>query len=199
MNFVDRLIQRIRIRQAAAYIPDGARLLDIGCDDGAIFELLGNKLSGGVGIDPNLAETVERSNYQLIAGFFPDDFPSWDKKYRESFDAITILAVLEHISLEKQRDFAEACVRCLKPDGVILVTIPSERVDAILDIMQQLRIIDGMSLDEHFGFSPAQVPGLFEAIGGVALVEHKRFELGLNNLYVFRKVGLAGNFDGELK
>lgn len=198
MNIVDRLIQRVRIRQAAAYIPSGARLLDIGCDDGVIFELLGNKLSGGVGIDPNLASKVEGSNYKLLAGVFPDDFPHWGEKYCESFDAITVLAVLEHIPPEKQGDFAEACVRCLKLDGVILVTVPSERVDTILDIMQQLRIIDGMSLDEHFGFSPAQIPELFKAVGGVVLVKHKKFELGLNNLYVFRKVKPAGNLRGEM-
>jgi 2-polyprenyl-3-methyl-5-hydroxy-6-metoxy-1,4-benzoquinol methylase len=196
MNSVDRLIQRIRIRQAAAYIPDGARLLDIGCDDGAIFRILGKQLSGGVGIDPNLTGTVQDANYELLAGIFPDDFPDWCNQHCESFDAITILAVLEHIPMDKQRDFAETCINCLKPGGVILVTVPSERVDSILDTMQRLRIIDGMSLDEHFGFSPAQVPALFEAVEGVVLAEHKRFELGLNNLYVFRKVKPSEIFYG---
>jgi hypothetical protein len=56
----------------------------------------------------------------------------------------------------------------------------------VLDAMQALHLIDGMELDEHYGFDPREVPGLFEG-AGLRLVHHSRFELGFNHLFVFEK------------
>jgi hypothetical protein len=43
-----------------------------------------------------------------------------------------------------------------------------------------------MCLDEHHGFAVEKTPSLFCAVG-LELVRHERFQLGLNNLFVFRK------------
>ena len=50
----------------------------------------------------------------------------------------------------------------------------------------RLRLIEGMSVHEHHGFDPGHVPAAF-ASTTLSLVAQRRFELGLNNLYVFRK------------
>ena len=183
MNAVDRLIQRIRIQVAAAYIPSQSELLDIGCSLGEIFEILGNKITRGIGIDPDIDKTTKRDHITLIPGLFPEDIPA----SLGEFDIITILAVLEHIPPDKLPEFTRACEKHLKPGGYIIVTVPSERVDSILEIMLKLRIIDGMSLEQHHGFEPSQVPALFQAIHGITLIKHRKFELGLNNLFVFQK------------
>jgi len=43
-----------------------------------------------------------------------------------------------------------------------------------------------MSLHEHHGFNPADVPSLFGG-AGLTLVKARTFQLGLNHLFVFKK------------
>ena len=44
-----------------------------------------------------------------------------------------------------------------------------------------------MALEEHHGFTPSEVKPLFES-AGFRLAIHKKFQLGLNNLFVFTKI-----------
>jgi SAM-dependent methyltransferase len=181
MRFGDRILQRWRIAKAARWITAGARLLDIGCADGAIFRQLNGRISDGIGVDPGAHGETQMGKGQLVRGFFPKDLPE-----HEPFDAITLLAVLEHIPTANQTELATNCVRYLKPGGRLIITVPAPFVDRILGVLKSLRIVDGMSLDEHYGFEPAQTPGVFEP-AGLRLLAHRRFQMGLNYLFVFEK------------
>ena len=183
MKAMDRYLQRARIGKAKAYVKAGDCVLDIGSVDGVMFEALRGIIRRGFGIDPVLTKTIETDLYTLIPGHFPEACPTGQK-----FDAITMLAVLEHIPVDGQRALADACFEYLNPGGRVVVTVPSPRVDAILAVLRTLRLIDGMSLEEHYGFKPEDTPTIF---GGprFRLIAHKTFQLGLNNLYVFEKAG----------
>ena len=180
MKFADRVLQNWRIRKARPYIPQNARVLDIGCGDGALFKALNGTLAEGIGIDPELTRSEKSARYQLIAGYFPQDLPT-----AAPFDAITMLAVLEHIPRNLQKQWASDCARCLKPGGHLIITVPSPQVDAILDVLTKLKIIDGMSLEQHYGFEAKQTPRIFEP--ELKLIKAATFQLGLNNLFVFQK------------
>jgi 2-polyprenyl-3-methyl-5-hydroxy-6-metoxy-1,4-benzoquinol methylase len=182
MKAVDRLLQRWRIAKARPFMSKGARVLDVGCADGVLFQHLGSHIGELVGIDPDLPQSVERDRCKLIAGKFPGSLAETEKP----FDAITMLAVLEHIPLEYQRQWAVACGRLLKPGGHLIITVPSPIVDRILAILKGLRLIDGMSLEQHYGFEPRSVPSLF-ATAQLELAKAERFQWGCNNLFVFRK------------
>lgn len=180
MKALDRFIQNWRIDKVRPYLKPGARVLDIGCADGALFHR--SKVLGDyTGIDPTLAEPVTRPRFRLIRGLFPDALPD-----RTPFDAITLLAVLEHIPPADIPRFARECAGLLHPGGYLLVTVPSALVDRILDVLRSMRMIDGMALEEHHGFAAGQTPGIF-AGAGLEFVARKRFQLGLNNLFVFRR------------
>ncbi len=182
MNRLDRLLQDWRIGRAIRFVPLGSRVLDVGCHDGALFRRLGPGLREGIGLDPALAGPLDGDRYRLLPGSFPLDAPDEP----ESFDAITMLAVLEHVPSDQQPVVAGTAHRLLKPGGRLILTVPSPRVDAILDVLMRLRLLDGMEADQHYGFEPDDVKPLMVA-AGLTLIEHATFQLGLNHLFVFER------------
>ena len=97
-----------------------------------------------------------------------------------------MLAVLEHVPAGQKPIWVEACHARLVKGGVVVLTVPSLRVDSILAVLRFLRLVDGMALEEHHGFDPNEVGPLFEAAGFQRVI-HKTFQFGLNNLFVFSK------------
>jgi len=183
MKYFDVCLQKLRIRKVKPWIQPDAVVLDVGCFDGAMFREIGPKISFGFGMDPSLEKSVITDRYELFPGEFPANLPS----NRGPFDAITAMAVFEHIPSEKQRDFIEGCRRHLKTGGKVILTVPAAQVDIILNILIRLRILDGISFEEHHGFHPEETPKLFEQ-SGFELEYAGKFQLGLNNLFVLRKV-----------
>jgi hypothetical protein len=55
-------------------------------------------------------------------------------------------------------------------------------------VLARWRLIAGMAVHQHHGFEASRVPSLLSS-EQMRLVTHARFELGLNNLFVFKKVG----------
>jgi 2-polyprenyl-3-methyl-5-hydroxy-6-metoxy-1,4-benzoquinol methylase len=118
----------------------------------------------------------------MIRGYFPQDLPA----EAGPFDAIVMLAVLEHFPAAQYQPLAEGCARLLKPGGRLIITVPSPAVDAILAVLVKLRLVHGMSLEEHHGYDVSETPKIFPA-PKFRLVERSTFQLGLNNLYVFER------------
>lgn len=182
MKLLDRYLQSVRIKKAKAYIRKNDSILDIGSADGAMFEKLRTLIGKSVGVDPTIKETIEKELYTLYAGYFPEACPQ-----KRTYNIITMLAVLEHIPTAQQTQLALDCYRFLKPDGRVIITVPSPQVDYILDILLRLKLIDGMSLEEHFGFKPEDTEQIFKA-PFFKLIKKRKFQFGLNNLYVFERL-----------
>jgi predicted SAM-dependent methyltransferase len=99
-----------------------------------------------------------------------------------------MLAVLEHIPREEQVQLSKEFYHYLEAKGRVIITVPSSFVDHILWVLSKLRLVDGMSLGEHYGFKANETPALFN-LEQFKLIKHKKFQLGLNNLFVFEKIG----------
>lgn len=181
MKYLDKFLQNWRTSKALKHISPQSTVLDIGCYDAIVFEKMGKNLKFGIGIDP-LIEPLQNSDYQLVKGWFPNDLP----KQSQTFDAITLLAVLEHIPDDKMQHFANSCCHALNKNGKLIITVPHKNVDKILDILIFFKIIDGMSLEEHHGFDVKNTKSIFEN-NGFELIHNSTFQLGLNNLFVFKK------------
>jgi hypothetical protein len=100
---------------------------------------------------------------------------------------VCALAVLEHIGNADQQRFVAGCRAALRPTGRAILTVPAPIVDRILDVLILLKLLKGMEAEEHWGFAPTATVELFER-GGFSLECHRRFEFGLNHLFVFRAV-----------
>ena len=180
MKQADVLLQRWRIRMAARHLPSGAHVLDIGCCDGALFSLLKNRIASGVGVDSDSVPD-DYGAFRFVRGRAPDDLPAG-----ETFDAITMLAVLEHIPVDAQRTLVEDCRPLLKPGGRVICTVPSPTVDSLIRLGKRLKVLDGMQEHEHYGFDPSRTVPLFVDRGFTVRCA-QRFQFGLNHLFVFAK------------
>ncbi|MEO2091851.1 MAG: methyltransferase domain-containing protein [Gemmataceae bacterium] len=179
MRVLDRLLQNWRAKKAQRWIPSQARVLDIGCHQGEFLLSLKDRIGPSVGLDP-LAVPRADGHIQLKAETFrqPMDFPPG------AFDAVVMLATLEHI--RDKKPLAEECARLLTPGGRLVITVPAKVVDRIVDVLVRLRLADGMSLDEHHGYDPTTTPDVFHPYG-FRLEYHGRFQLGCNHLFVLRR------------
>jgi ubiquinone/menaquinone biosynthesis C-methylase UbiE len=137
------------------------------------------RLGPSVGIDP-LATGVLRERFTTMPLPFREPLPF----ARSAFDGIVLLATLEHIP--DTESVARECYRLLKFGGQVVATVPSLVVDDLVRTLIRLRLADGMSLDQHYGLDPDDVPKQFRE-QGFSLVRHKRFQLGLNHLMIFEK------------
>ncbi len=131
---LERLLREVpRFRWAVGQLrrlPGGARVLDVGCGEGAVLwaaRRLGHD-PHGCDLAPNAVEMARRLlrtpdvHAATIAGlpYGPG-----------SFDCVLALEVLEH--LPGPLDFVARAARLLKPDGVLLLTMPNRhRLFAVL-------------------------------------------------------------------
>lgn len=185
MKYLDRFLRDWRINKCCSYIRNNDKVLDIGCLDGTLFKVLEHKgINNSIGLDPLLKKKIVTNNYTLLPGKFPEGL---NKTNNKQFDAIVLLAVLEHIPRIAQQQLNSEFKTLLNPLGRIIITVPSPFVDYILYVLNKLKLIDGMSVEEHYGFKVAEVPELFNK-NDFKLIKHKKFQLGLNNLFVFEKL-----------
>ena len=164
---------------ARPWVPAGSRVLDIGCHRGEFLKGLRGRIGPSVGMDP-LAPAEEGPVCRLLSEPFRPPAPFGDA----SFDVLVLLATLEHI--RDKPSLARECWRLLRPGGRVIVTVPSPRVDGVVALLRRLGLADGMSLEEHHGFDPLLTPGVFRC-HSFAPEHARRFQLGLNYLFVFRK------------
>lgn len=183
MTWIDRMLQRWRIAKARPFIAPDARILDIGSADGVLFQRLGVTGARGLGIDPTLKTDAYVGGVRLVAGYFPKDMPPV-----EPFDVITLLAVLEHFPPTEYENLKRGCLKFLKPGGWLIITVPSPAVDNILAGLKFFGLIDGMSLEEHHGFEVSRTAAIFPP-EHFRLLKRSTFQLGLNNLFVFERIG----------
>lgn len=117
------------IRRLLPYIPARGHVLDYGCGPGNLIEkLLQFDLKvAGLDFSPAAKEFVVqhfRGNQNFMGAFEPKDL----KSRAETFDAVIIIEVIEHL-YENQLDELMGNVQTLlRPGGVAIFTTPNEEV-----------------------------------------------------------------------
>jgi len=184
MKKTDIYLQHRRFLVAGTRILPGRKLLDIGsnCCEQAAF--LKEKNIQYTGIDPEPGEGKSRIPEGIA--FVRDTFPS-EKLLGMQFDYITALAVIEHIPATDLDAFANGAYDLLKPGGEMILTVPSPLVDYIIHTLRFFHLTDDdMKGHQHYGFRVAETVPVFSR-SGFKLVKRRRFQFGLNNLFVFVK------------
>lgn len=120
------------LRSILPYISSGARVLDVGCGNGRLAQLLDQTRRGvtytGVDAVPELIEVARTQSGQLeiSAEFHILDIsrPGWGDLFRdESFDYVVALAVLHHIPSFRLRALAlREMAELLAPGGRVILS-----------------------------------------------------------------------------
>ena len=161
--------EKLRIKKVLPYIR--GRLLDIGCG----YNNLVRKYGKGVGVD-----IVNYGNADVII----EDASKLPFR-NESFDTVTMLAVLNHIT-RREAALLEAH-RVLKKGGKLLITMINPTVGRIVHtFFKEDENKRGFAPGEKMGLSKKTVKNLLKQ-AGIALKKISYFELGLNTLYIARK------------
>jgi 2-polyprenyl-3-methyl-5-hydroxy-6-metoxy-1,4-benzoquinol methylase len=156
-------------------------VLDVGCFDGTLFWQASHLVRSGVGIDVARPVRWPAGAFEFRLGEFPEAAGEG-----EVFDCVVMLAVVEHVPDNQLADWSGAVTSLVRPGGRVIITTPSPVVDRILDAGIRLRLLKGMEAGQHHGFDPRRVPAIFGS-EHLRLRHQRRFELGLNHLFVFER------------
>ncbi|MCU0653456.1 MAG: class I SAM-dependent methyltransferase [Candidatus Pacebacteria bacterium] len=184
MKFIDKALRRWRVGVALRAMPNLVEsVFDIGCDDGYLLRKIKGEDLRLDGCDPRLSIKFVSSNSRLLQGFFPsvlDESKGWGK-----YDTIFALSVFEHFTEGDLKKTSQKISELLTDKGRLIVTVPHPFVDKILDSLMLLKLIDGQAVEEHHGFDPESLVSMLSS--HLQLKFRKKFQLGLNNLFVFEK------------
>jgi 2-polyprenyl-3-methyl-5-hydroxy-6-metoxy-1,4-benzoquinol methylase len=185
MKFIDKALRRWRVGVALRAKPKWVKsVFDIGCDDGYLLRKIEGDDLRLDGCDPRLSINIVSSNSRLLQGFFPLVLDQSEE--RGKYDAIFALSVFEHFTENDLIRSSQKISDLLSDKGRLIVTVPHPFVDKILDALMLLKLIDGQAIEEHHGFDPESLISILSS--HLQLKFRKKFQFGLNNLFVFEKL-----------
>lgn len=180
----DHFVAWCRFRAVARHIAPLSDVCDIGSGPGAPFlHHVAVQLRSGVGLDEHVAPSTDAKIKVLQADITqPLPLPG------ESFDHVTLLAVLEHLA--QPEPVLREAHRILRRGGTLIMTWPSAAVDPILEVLTRIGMVNhDLGFDQHQPRIPvAKLKSSLQDIG-FAQINNGTFELGLNNWLVARKGG----------
>lgn len=180
-NALDLFICRWRSRIVRRFLRPNAMVLDFGCGHQALFlRSVQGDIQRGVGLDYDATPGRPAANLEIQNFHFKARFDYAD----DTFDHVTLLAVLEHIPLDQVGVLFREFRRILKDGGSVLLTTPTPAAKPLLEFLAfKLRIISGPEIADHKHYwSRLDIEALAMRTGFTCRTYHT-FQFG-NNCFV---------------
>lgn len=150
-GLLEPMLADLRAQRANKLIPSAlraGRILDIGCGTYPYF-LAHTSFQEKFAIDQvplpaNTASELKIESYTLDLEVkpqlpFKDDF----------FEAVTLLAVVEHLDPSLMAMLFKEVYRVLKPAGMVILTTPAAWSDGLLKFMARINLVSAEEIHEH--------------------------------------------------
>jgi len=181
---LEPVLRRWRLRKILPLVREYpmCNLLDIGCGwEAKLLHELEPYVACGVGVDFKAPE-IHAGKLSTVSAVLEDQLPFDD----ESFDVVTMLAVLEHLSHPKE--IVVEMERVLRPGGAVVLTVPSPRAKPVLEFLSfRLGLINPSEIRDHKKYyNRSDLHTLFDG-GSWTDRTHRYFQLGMNNFFAARR------------
>lgn len=179
-------LQRARI--ARKFLPDSSKngkVLDIGCGSYPIF-LLTSRFVEKYGIDTldshgaGISRRIKMINHDIEKG---ERIPLQNGQV----DAVTMLAVLEHVAYDRLPLLLREVFRILKPGGIYIITVPSSCSAMLLRLMAGIGLLSKVEIGDHQMLLRSWRIAEFLREAGFSYVKRGYFEFFLNRWFVAKK------------
>lgn len=136
------------VNQVIRFIKPNSTVLDVGCGSGLLIKtLIDQKNCRCTGVD--ISEVSINIIIEIGAQGYVTNLPSLPNELKDrTFNYITILETLEH--LERPEQTLNAIRRLLKPDGLLISTVPDDCMSPH-DIDEHLHLFDKETLSALIG------------------------------------------------
>lgn len=183
-NKVDEIIAKWRLSKITSEIDKNDEVLDFGCGhQGYFLKTVEQKIKSGVGIDYDAPEKSE-GKLRFLKFKYVDKLPLEN----DSFDKVVMLAVLEHINLDKVEMLFNEFNRVLRKRGKIILTTPTKLSKPLLELLASFKIINQGEIADHKKYYDKKDIAKLALKTGFKIVSYKLFQLRLNSVVVLEKV-----------
>ncbi len=149
-GLLERILSKKRINLAKKLInfhQKSGKILDIGCGSYPLL-LKNTQFDVKIGIDKGIKDnncTHKKLRLLNLNICSCEEFPFPN----DNFDVITLLAVIEHLSLRQTLRLFKKCYSLLKEDGLFILTTPAKWSDYLLKFMSKIYVVSPEEIREH--------------------------------------------------
>ncbi len=188
-NILGPFMERHRNRLAAEHAR--GKVLDLGCGPSPILAYL-DPDQPYVGVDSKreLIERLQSSAGRADARFYCADVDDFLNEMEETFDTILMIALIEH--LEDPEDILKRASRLMEDDGSLVITTPSPFADRLHGLMAHAGLTSKEAAEGHCSIFSRHAMESLLPHAGLRLTRFRRFEGGLNQLFVCEKTLPSG-------
>ena len=150
-GLLEPTLARLRTQRANNLIPAdlrAGRILDIGCGSFPYF-LAHTAFKEKFAVDqlPMLKETAVKNQIEFFTlNLNEEPKLPFDDNY---FNAVTLLAVVEHLNPDSMALLFKESRRVLKPGGMVILTTPAAWSDGLLKLMASINLVSAEEIHEH--------------------------------------------------
>lgn len=186
-GLLENFLAKRRAVTADKLIPNnlrGGRILDIGCGFTPYF-LINTVFEEKYGIDLEVGDYPKNINIQTL-NIENNTHLNFDDKF---FDVITMLAVFEHIKQDKLINLLKEIKRCLKSNGIFILTVPCPWTDVLIRLMVRLGLVSNEEIKDHKGKYDRDLIKFYLNKAGFEIkkINFGYFEFFLNNWVYVKK------------